>query len=650
MFRFLALFVLGFAPLAVCDGFLVQAEYSGGRALATLILGLTALVLGTLAFLLRPLFARLLPRTVRASDSLPLALGLALALIPQARLLIPIEGVGGRIAYHPVWAPVTTLLGLLGAIPLFGVLLRRVSMPRRKMWALAIGVWLAMAGGFGWLDAQQASAVNESRVSPLGRAQAPREPDVTLIVLDTLRADGVTGTWQGQQLMPLLQSRLAAARRFPRSYSGSNSTPPGHATLFVGAYPAETDTLAKGFVELAGQHLTVAEYLREFGYRTLGVTSNRRLDSSTGFAQGFEIWDDSLVVDASGRSAVMRRLSLCSLVRAIGGKAGTIRLKALADRWSSANQLEVTAQDTAATAARALERLARQPDEPVFCFVNFIDPHMPYETRAELAAAFLPNVDEPVLERARRFMPAILALLREMQLQLQAGVPPARRGEMDRRLLWLNEAYWEQCRQLDEGLEALLRELDQHGLADPEDLIVITSDHGEQLGEHAEFMHGGSLFEDSVRVPLLVLGGGFAPGEDPQPTSGTDFYPTVLAAMAVDPSVWPAALVGKPLQTPAEPDRIVRFEGGRLRGFAQGLRKMIALDDGSRLVWQHAFDLDADPFEERNLFGAAAPEWVLAFVANPPILSSQNAVLILGGPSDTDLAALGYVDEVADGQ
>ncbi len=649
MLRFLALFALGFAPLAVCDGFWVLPELTGGRALATLLLGLTALILGTLAFLMRSLLARLLPRAARASEALPVALGLALAMVPQIALIVPGESVGGRIAYHPVWAPVTSVLGLLGAIPLFGVLLTRVHLPQRAVYTLAVGVWLAMAAGFGWLDDRQAHSASASRANPRGRAQAPREPDVTLIVLDTLRADGVTGAWQGQQLMPLLQSRLAAACHFPLSYAGANSTPPGHATLFVGAYPAETGTLAKGFVELAQQHLTIAEFLREFGYRTVGVTSNRRLGSSTGFAQGFEIWDDSLVVDASGRYAVMRRLSLCSLVRAIGGKAGTIRLKAVADRYSPANQLEVTAQDTAATAARALQRMARRPDEPVFCFVNFIDPHLPYETRAELAAAFLPNVDEPVLERARRFMPAMLALIREMQFQLEAGVPPLRREEMDRRLLWLNEAYWEQCRQLDEGLEALFRDLDQHGLTDPEDLIVITSDHGEQLGEHAEFTHGSSLFEGCVRVPLLVLGAGFSPGEDPQPTSGTDFYPTVLAAMAVDPSVWPAALVGKPLQTPAEMHRIVRFEAGKLRGFAQGARKMIALDYGSRLEWTHAFDLDADPLEERNLLGEAAPEWVRAFVANSPIRSSEDAVLILGGPSDADLAALGYVDEVVGG-
>jgi len=641
--RFAFLFLIGFLPLGVFDGLSILPALPAGRGLSTLGLVLLALLLGGLFWLLRRPLARLLPRGLEASDALPLACGLACALVPQIAPLLPGKQLGGRLSYNPPWALASTLAGFVIAVMLLGRLLRRARLPRRGVAPLGLAAWLLLAGVFAWQDAGRAARIDRARCDLAGTLAAAHEPDVTLIVLDTMRAEGVEGSFHGQELMPFTRDLLAGARRYSQAYSSSNNTPPGHASLFTGLYPAECGTLPKGQARLGGEFTTVAEFLRGYGYRTAGITSNLRLDQSVGFGQGFELWNDDLVVDPSGRDAALRRLSLCSLARALGGKAMTSGLKIWADRTAAADQNAVTALDTTAQVGRTLDALGPRDGAPVFLLVNYIDPHLPYATRPDLAAAFLPNVEEAVMERARHSVQAMLDLILDLGLQLERGVTPARRAEFDRRLAWLREAYWEQCRQTDEGLRGLFSLLRQHGLLDPEDLVVITSDHGEQLGEQGGFLHGSALFQQSVRVPFAVLGGGFTPGLDAAVVSGVDFFPTVLAALGVEDAAWPRGLAGHPLQEPVPPDRLARFESGTLRGFVQGSRKMIAKDHGDRLEWTHAFDLAADPEESVNLL-AAAPDWVRQFLEAPPIRPSADAVVRRGG-AGVDLAVLGYVDE-----
>ncbi|MDA1260938.1 MAG: sulfatase-like hydrolase/transferase, partial [Planctomycetota bacterium] len=601
--RFVLLFLLGFVLLPICDGFLVLSDRQEGRALATLLsLALLGLPLALLVRLGRPLFERLLPARLRVSAALPMAAGLALALVPQLAPLLPGKSLGGRFSFHPFWAPVSTLAGLAVVIAVLGRALPRMPMRTGRLAALVLLAWGGVAAFFGWQDARAQHLLLSAQYEPAGEARAPQEPDVTLIVLDTLRDGGLLGAWMDQDLMPFARATLADARSFSVSYSASNCTPPGHSAMFTGMYPAESGTLPKGHIRLPAENTTLAEYLRKFGYRTLSVVSNTRLDSILGFAQGFEVWDDSLVVDPTGHYYAFRRVANASVVRAIGGKRLMMRLKALADRTTSANQHDVTAQMTSARVGAVLDEALGNGarTEPVHLFVNYIDPHMPYQTRTDLASAFLPNVEDAVMEAARPSMPALLEQLLKLSGRLEDGVDPAQDPELARRLTWIEEAYWEQCRQLDEGLRDLFEHLRRHGLMDPEDLVVLTSDHGEELGEHPKFGHGTALFEASVRVPLLLLGGGFPAGEDTRVVSGIDLFPTVLIVLGIDEAAWPSHLAGYPLQGPIPEDRIARFESGGLRGFVSGRRKMIATDHGDRLEWTHAFDLIDDPRERRN--------------------------------------------------
>ena len=94
-------------------------------------------------------------------------------------------------------------------------------------------------------------------------------------------------------------------------------------------------------------------------------------------------------------------------------------------------------------------------------------------------------------------------------------------------------------------------------------LVIFTSDHGEAFLEHDDIGHGGTLYGEQLRVPLVVQYPDGRRGLDARPASGLDLVPTVLdvAGLAADPD-----LPGRSLRAPSDPDRVRMAElNGQLR-------------------------------------------------------------------------------------
>ncbi len=140
---------------------------------------------------------------------------------------------------------------------------------------------------------------------------------------------------------------------------------------------------------------------------------------------------------------------------------------------------------------------------------------------------------------------------------------------------------------------------------EPPALVVVTSDHGEALGEHGEPTHGLFAYEATLKVPLLVWGSGWEPGRDPRAAGHVDLLPTILAALDLA-EMAPAGLPGRSLLTAGEADRPLYFEAlsatlnqgwAPLRGVLRDEKKLI------ELPLPELYDLETDPGEERNRFG-----------------------------------------------
>lgn len=141
----------------------------------------------------------------------------------------------------------------------------------------------------------------------------------------------------------------------------------------------------------------------------------------------------------------------------------------------------------------------------------------------------------------------------------------------------------------------------------PRTIVIITADHGEEFGDHGGAYHGTTLFDEQIRVPLIVSIPGVPPARIGAPVSAIDVLPTVLGALDVPA---PAGLAGTDLRPllsrragdSAGGDRFAVAENGSsLRMLASAQHKLIC---NTRWPDCMLFDLAADPSEQRDAMGA----------------------------------------------
>ena len=251
--------------------------------------------------------------------------------------------------------------------------------------------------------------------------------------------------------------------------------------MFTGLWPHETGVSENRPLDAACP--TLAEFLTSHGYLTAGFVANTYFCNSWfGLGRGFshyeDFYDEDLVVSVSEtlRSSGLGRMLLSLARLPLGGERG---------------------RKTAAQINRDfLDWLSEKEDgRPFFAFLNYFDAHAPYIV-----------ADGSYRGIGRRVgRPAELALLRDWENRPKQNVP-----ESDAALV--RDAYDDCLGYLDLQIGKLLDELESRGLLE-NTVIVITSDHGEELGEHGLFGHGRSLYSQEVHVPLVILApGGAATG------------------------------------------------------------------------------------------------------------------------------------------
>ncbi len=315
---------------------------------------------------------------------------------------------------------------------------------------------------------------------------APR--DLVLVTIDTLRADRCSSYGHTRATTPTLDALAARGVLFENAYASSSWTAPSMASLFTGL-PAR----AHGVVSGAIQH---------------------------GGVYGQEYLDDSFATLAAELTKHGYQCLGLSSNTHVGVRTGFARgFEEFREHfWEDAARVN--------DGARALAAL-RDPSRPAFYWVHYIDPHVPYEAREPWTERFV--VDATAREHwAGASHGELIKALRG-----KANDPSAREA-----LLGLYDA---EVAYVDDAMGQLLETLE---LAD-DTLIAVTSDHGESLLEHRAFGHGSSLYEQQVRVPLLIAGGGLPRGTRvPTPVGNEDLMPTLLELLGLPR---PAAVEGRSL-------------------------------------------------------------------------------------------------------
>lgn len=429
-------------------------------------------------------------------------------------------------------------------------------------------------------------------------ACAPPPPsNVVLIVVDTLRADHLGLYGYPRETSPAIDAWGRRAAVFDRAVSTSPWTLPSFGSIFTGRLPAEHG---------AGRHVR-----------------------GTG----------------SGRTALSDTVpTLAEALRAHGMQtAAIVGNPFLRPRFGIArgfDSYDYQAQRTAGEiVGRALSWIDDQGEKPYFLFLHFMDPHLPYRPPEGARGRFTaePHPPMPTLKKIRQ------------------GI-----GDMtgaDRQLY--QDLYDEEIAYLDDSLGALFQAF-EGDLREGRLLVLLTADHGEEFFDHGGFEHGHTMFQELLRVPLLIRGPQIAAGHRDDPVSVVDLMPTILEAVGYEKgggrsvtdlepesldglSLWPLLQRGRGLG-----DRRLLAEG-----MLYGKPRQALIDWPLKLVYRprtgsrSLFDLSRDPGELHDL-AADRPQATERLLA---ILEERRASLTeptgrevpLDASTRDELEALGYL-------
>ncbi|MBI3666424.1 MAG: sulfatase [Acidobacteria bacterium] len=421
-------------------------------------------------------------------------------------------------------------------------------------------------------------------------------PNVILITLDTVRADHLSVYGYKRDTTPILRKFAQEATFFSQAIAPSDITLSSHASLFTGLYtrrhgahvsePGGHSQISGGS-PLADKFHTLAEILSENGYRTMGVVANSAyLVRELGLPQGFTYY---FVARTPLLPATFPPFTLMEGFRRISWD--------LSKPDSERNSPFRRAEDINRRVYPLLAQAGQAP-APFFLFINYMDAHEPQLPPPPFDTLF-PGKEDNASPTSRG------ELTRDVN-QLVTKITEREKAD-------LFSQYDGGIAYLDFHLGNLFRRLKELHLYE-NSLIIITSDHGQALGDRDLLGHGGiSVYQDLVHIPLLIR----YPHTGPkvvveEPVSLVDILPTVLDVLGLE---IPRGIDGQSLRQLASggPRFVISecFPGLKLlnlhprfnrveRALVAGYWKFVHSTAGKREL----YDLSKDPDETRNLYSA----------------------------------------------
>jgi arylsulfatase A-like enzyme len=334
-----------------------------------------------------------------------------------------------------------------------------------------------------------AAAVAFSATDPPARRDAP---NVVFFLVDTLRADALGCLGSGRPTSPVIDSLAQEGALFTRCYAQAPWTKVSVPSLLTSLYPT-TNGVTAPMSRLPDEATTLAETFHAAGYRTAAFFTNPFLGAATNLRQGFD--------------TVYEARDL------LGDRKGP--------RSNSASSARVTER-----ALPWIDAAARDPERrPFLLLLHSMDPHEEYRPPAPFDALFA----EPA--RAAAFHERWARL---KALDAHPAINRRSRGDLER--LGIDpDAYAETGRALYDGdvahndreIGRVIERLRHHRLLD-RTIVVVASDHGEEFLEHGRTSHGHSLYDEMLRVPLIVRVPGRAPRRIDERVALLDLMPSLL--------------------------------------------------------------------------------------------------------------------------
>jgi arylsulfatase A-like enzyme len=522
----------------------------------------------------------------------PPSLALSMAILTFAAL-----GLSSKFAAGASYRYLVPLLISAGTGIACFVLISLFSNQRLARWRV-FSVLLLLVFSFLWrMEVDPVSLAEKAPApSPSSHARIEGKSNLVLIVIDTLRSDRLGCYGNGDSLTPTIDALREDGILFRNAIVPCPRTTQSVSSLMTGLYPSEHG-VRRIFDRLDGEARTLAEVLRDSGYETYAIVSNPVLRRATsGLSQGFHHYDDAFLPTPFNQELPLRLFETY---------IHRIRLRNL---------------DATSTTDRAIDCLReREKGRPFFLWIQYFDPHWIY----------LPPPEYRDLEPQQ--IQEITDIYEEFdKRRLTMGTLMYRYSYTESLLASFRQLYDGEVRYCDAEIGRFLSFLKSEGLYETS-LIVFTADHGEGLGEHDYYFdHGLHLFEDEVRVPLLVKPPStlsFELDEFTDQVTNIDFLQNSLYIIGLESrpeareNHWFTLSNGTlvrgersefifgesdtPLildEAPAERKR------GRLRMIRSERYKLVfnpSLSDDAKLT---LYDLEADPAELTNIYAESLPE------------------------------------------
>ncbi len=396
--------------------------------------------------------------------------------------------------------------------------------------------------------------------------------NIVMIVMDTARQDHLSAYGYNRATSPNLSRMAETSRLYYNAYSTSGWTVPAHASLFTGLFPAVHGATQEDW-RLNDHLITIAEILSGRGYETVGIVGNvmlrRDLNFDQGFSRYYETW--KAPYKTTGKA----------------GKEGG----------------DLPEHPALYLFKKTLSK--RTPQRPFFIFINLMEPHSPYNSSRQFYNRFITDDSIKIEDNMWRLYFA------------------GKKSFSSAEIKHLNELYDAEILYVDYLIGKMIDSLKREGVWD-NTVFIVTSDHGENIGDHGMMDHVFSLYESTIKVPLIihypVL---FPPGsEEYAPVQLTDIFPTILEIAGIDPDGYPSngrSLLGEQEEGRAVfseyyyPEQALRALGeGRgtpvLKRYKRRIRSIIL--NKMKLIWgsdgrNELYDLRDDPEEHKNLIDKA---------------------------------------------
>ncbi|MFS8882861.1 sulfatase [Synechococcus sp. R55.3] len=395
---------------------------------------------------------------------------------------------------------------------------------------------------------------------PARAGAAAERPNILLIVLDTQRADRLSCYWseaeRARQLptSPNLDRLAAESTLFERAIAPAQWTIPSHASLFTGEYPSTHQTV-QADLELSPALPTLAELLQLSGYTTVGFCNNPLVGIlKNGLRRGFETFYNyggalptrppegnplpaPLNRWLAAYTQFWRRLSYP--VQNAFARSDTLFQLALhpwfASLWTRLVNFKGNTAASIADLNRYLQQMARRRSDPgarpFFCFVNLMEPHLPYWPPEPFVQKYAPYFKSN--REARDF-------LRQYNAQPYRWMAPLPEPLSPLQAQVLRDIYDAEVAYQDHLLGSVFDTLRHTGL-EQNTLVAIVADHGEGLGEHDFVGHAFVVYEELIRVPLILRYPGHFPAGKriATPVSTRRLFHTLLEAAGFSPNLSP---------------------------------------------------------------------------------------------------------------